>query len=84
MPSKTISMDQIKGRSTASKKQSTKTQKAVTTISTDRETLQKIKVIASLEGKMVKQIMNASLKAYISSYETTHKAFKLALEQAKN
>ncbi|MHB9147725.1 MAG: hypothetical protein ACYC2U_04825 [Candidatus Amoebophilus sp.] len=76
-------MDQIKERSTASKKQSTKTQKATTTISTDRETLQKIKLIACLEGRLVKELMNASLKEYIRAYETTHGVIKLGLQQAK-
>ena len=77
-------MNHTKGQNLAVKKQSKQIQKAVTTISTDRETLQKIKLIACLEGKLVKELMNASLKEYISAYEATHGTFKLALQQAKS
>ena len=77
-------MNHTKGQILAVKKQSKQIQKAVTTISTDRETLQKIKLIACLEGKLVKELMNASLKEYIRTYEATHGTFKLALQQAKS
>ena len=76
-------MNQIKGQNLVSKKQSKQTQKAITTISTDRETLQKIKLIACLEGRLVKELMNASLKEYIRAYEATHGVIKLGLQQAK-
>jgi len=77
-------MNHTKGQNLASRKQSKQIQKAVTTISTDRETLQKIKLIACLEGRLVKELMNASLKEYIRTYETTHGVIKLGLQQAKN